>query len=87
MENIHTLRKGKQEIPTLVQEEEKERPKARIHMIPAIDRTHNVPTWKKDFTTKQGQLPSTLGKRSAEESPYASDSDMPSSVNESDIAL
>lgn len=53
-EHIGELRPGVNKIPTLLQEEVKnDRPKARLHMIPAIDRTHNVPSWKKDFDTKQ----------------------------------
>jgi hypothetical protein len=84
-DHVHELRPGKNRIPELVQEEVKENiPRVRLALI---DRTHNVPTWKKDFNNKQVTLETTLGKRPAEHSPYASDSDMPSSINESDIAL
>lgn len=52
-----------------------------------IDRKHTVPTWKKDehYWKEQGKVDTMLGKRVAEASPYGSDSEMPSSVNESDI--
>lgn len=49
MENIHTLRPGKQRIMALKAPEEEKRDSR--PPIAAIDRTHNVPTWKKDFST------------------------------------
>lgn len=88
--HINDLRKGKQRVMSLqAPEEEKDRPRV---TIAAIDRKHTVPTAQKDFSTRQQALPSTLGKRQAEASPYGSDSEMPaedsipSSISPSEIA-
>lgn len=46
-DSIMSLRKGKQRVMSLKAPEEEKRPvKATVALI---DRTHNVPTWKKDF--------------------------------------
>lgn len=81
LEHIHELRKGNNLVPTLMQEEVKKEDRPKVHLA-LIDRTHNVPTWKKDFVNKQTKLGV---KRQASQSPYASDSEMPSSVNESEV--
>lgn len=81
--NISKELKPRQKIAQLVREEVKdEKPKARIALI---DRTHNVPTWKKDFSTHQSKI--ELGKRMASRSPSIGSSDeLPDSVNMSDVA-
>lgn len=48
-EHIHTLRPGVNKVAQLVQEEVKKEDRPRVHLA-LIDRTHNVPTWKKDFS-------------------------------------
>ena len=58
MTHIHELRKGKQRVmdlkPPVEEEKKQEKP-----TVALIDRTYNVPTWKKDFTHVQ----TVLGKR------------------------
>lgn len=82
LKNITKELKPRQKIPELVMEEVKEPvPKARIALI---DRTHNVPTWKKDFTYKQ----SVLGKRAAEEEAHSateSEEEQPSDISQYEV--
>lgn len=64
MKEIRELRKGSYRIPTLKQEEVKmDKPKAKIHLVPLIDRTKNIPIGNRDFINKQQTLETLLGKR------------------------
>jgi hypothetical protein len=53
MEHIKGELKPRQSIPTLIREEVKDdKPRATLHMIPRIDRKHNLTSGQKDYTNK-----------------------------------